>query len=325
MKRRDLLKLGTGLGGAWPAARAAASPPVVGILHGASASAFAPLLEALLQGLSDNGYVQGRNVQLEYRWADGDPARLPQLAAELAQRRVAVIVAASGIASALAAKQATRTIPVVFCMGADPVENGLVASLSRPGGNVTGVFLMEASLQVKRMELLRQLAPAARHIAALVNPANPQAQAQWTDIRAAAQTVGLSIERHDAGHDAALEQAFAAIEASPAHALTVIADSFFTSRRERIVGFAARHKLPAVFYLREYVTQGGLMSYGVSLGRLYHQTGGYVAKILSGARPQTLPVAAPTRFDLVINPKTAAALGLQVPVALLARADELVQ
>ena len=325
MKRRDLLKLGSGLGAAWPCVHAAASPPVVGILHGASAPAFAALLESLLQGLGDNGYVRGRNVQLEYRWADDDPARLPQLALELAQRRVSVIVAASGIASALAAKQATRTIPIVFCMGADPVENGLVASLGRPGGNATGVFLMEAALQVKRMELLRQLAPAARHIAALVNPANVQAQAQWTDVRVAAEAVGFGIERHDAGHDAGLEQAFAAIEASAARALTVIADSFFTSRRERIIAFAARQKLPAVFYLREYVAQGGLMSYGVSLSRLYHQTGGYVAKILDGARPQSLPVAGPTRFELVVNLKTAAALGLQVPVALLARADELVQ
>lgn len=325
MRRRDLLKLGTSLGAAWPAVGAAASPPVVGILHGASASAFAPLLQALLQGLAENGYVQGRNLRLEYRWADGDPARLPQLAAELARRRVAVIVAASGIASALAAKQATDTIPVVFCMGADPVENGLVASLGRPGGNATGVFLMEASLQVKRMELLRQLAPDVRVIAALVNPANVQAQAQWTDVRAAAQALAFRIERHDAADDRGLEQALAAIEASPARALAVIADSFFTSRRERIVGFAARHKLPAVFYLREYVAQGGLMSYGVSLSRLYHQTGGYVAKILSGARPQSLPVAAPTRLELAINLKTAAALGLRVPAALLARADELVQ
>jgi putative ABC transport system substrate-binding protein len=276
-------------------------------------------------GLARGGYVEGRNVRLEYRWAQGEPARLPALAADLVGRRVDLIVAASGQAAALAAKQATRSIPVVFCMGADPVQAGLVETLNRPGGNVTGVFMMEGALQAKRLELLHELAPQVRAVIALVNPGNPQAETQWDELRAAARGQGLELRRVDAGNDAGWAGVGQVIAAARRGALTVIADSFLTSRRDRIVAVAARHRLPAVFYLREYVAAGGLMSYGVGLAQFYEQAGEYVARILKGARPQTLPVAAPARFELAINLRAAAALGLQVPVGLLARADELVQ
>jgi putative tryptophan/tyrosine transport system substrate-binding protein len=303
----------------------AREPAVIGVLHGASAPSFAPFMAAFLRGLARGGYAEGRNLTIEYRWAQGEPARLLPLAADLVRRKVRLIVAASGVDSARAAKAATATIPVVFCMGADPVQTGLVQALGRPGGNATGVFLMEAAVQVKRMELLRDVRPSAATVAALVNPRNAQAEAQWDDISTAAGQQGMQARRFNAGSDTDLARASVALAADPPDALTVVADSFFTSRRAEVVAIAARHRLPAVFYLREYVAAGGLMSYGVSLAEQYEETGHYAARILAGASPADLPVAGPTRFNLAINLATASALGMQVPVALLARADELVR
>jgi putative ABC transport system substrate-binding protein len=299
--------------------------PAVGILHGADAAAFAPFLAAFRRGLAQAGYTEGKNVRFESRWAEGDPSRLPALARELVERGVALLFAASGIASALAAQQATRRVPIVFCMGADPVQHRLVERLSRPGGNATGVFLMEDEVQAKRLELLRQVAPAVRDVCVLVNPANVMAKHQWAVLRAAARSLDLQVRRLDVGTDAALHSAAAAIAAQRPHALMLVADSFFTSRRQQLVDLGRRHRLPSVFYLREYVAAGGLMSYGVSLAALYEQAGGYAAKVLAGARPELLPVAAPRQFELAINLRAAQALGIDIPAGLLARADELVQ
>lgn len=323
MTRRHVL-VWMGAAALAPVARAQ-EPPVVGILHGAHAAAFAPFLEAFRRGLAQGGYVEGRNVRFESRWAEGDPARLPALARDLLRHGVALLFAASGIASALAAHQATRRVPIVFCMGADPVQHGLVRRLSRPGGNATGVFLMEDEVQAKRLELLRQVAPAVREVCVLVNPGNLMAEHQWSWLRDAAGGLGLQVRRLDAGTDAALEAAEATIAAQRPDALAVVADSFFTGRRRQLVALARRHRLPAVYYLREYVAAGGLMSYGVSLAALYEQAGGYAAKVLAGARPELLPVAAPKQFELAINLPAARELGIDVPAALLARADELVQ
>jgi putative ABC transport system substrate-binding protein len=278
-----------------------------------------------LQGLREAGYIDGQNVKIEYRWAYGQYERLAQLVAELVGQQVAVIVASGGEPSAMAAKAATSRIPIVFGIGGDPVKLGLVASLNRPGGNVTGVSLLTSSLEAKRLGLLGELVPQAAVIAVLVNPTYAQAQAQKTEVQEAARNMGRQIVVVDASSDRDFDPAFATFKQQKADALVVAADPFLNARRNLLVALAARHGLPAVYEFREFAAAGGLMSYGTSLVGAYRQYGVYAAQILNGSRPANLPVLQPTTFELVINIKTARALGLEVPPMLLARADEVIE
>jgi len=325
MKRREFILALGGAAAAWPlAARAQQAVPVVGFLNSASPDAFAPYVGGFLQGLRDGGYIDGQNVKVEYRWAYGQYDRLPQLAAELVGQ-VAVIVASGGEPSVMAAKAATSRTPIVFGIGGDPVKLGLVASLNRPGGNITGVSLLTSSLEAKRVGLLGELVPKAAVIGVLVNPNYAQAQAQEAEVQEAARTIGRQIVLVHASSEADFDPAFATFKQQKAHALVVAADPFFNSRRNLLVELAARDRLPAVYEFREFAAAGGLMSYGTSLVGAYRQYGVYAAQILKGARPADLPVLQPTTFELVINLKTARALPLDVPPMLLARADEVIE
>jgi putative ABC transport system substrate-binding protein len=323
MKRRDFITL---LGGAaaWPLAAWAQQPamPVIGFMSARSPEDSAHLLEAFRRGLKEDGFVEGNNVAIEFRWARGDYSRLPALAADLSSRQVAVIVAAGGEPSALAAKAATATIPIVFGIGGDPVQLGLVASLNRPGGNVT---LLTRLMEPKRLGLLRDLAPGVDLIGALFNPNFQAAALQLQEIEEAARAVGQRIVVARAASDGELEAAFASLVREGAGALLVTADPYFDTRRDRIVGFAARQRLPAIYQFREYAVAGGLLSYGVSITDAYRQYGAYAATILKGAKPAELPVHQPTKFELVINMKTAKALGLTISDNLLTLADEVIE
>jgi putative ABC transport system substrate-binding protein len=299
--------------------------PVVGFLNGASPGAWKSYVDAFRQGLNDAGYIEGRTVAIEYRWAEGQYERLPLLAADLVRRKVALIVATGGIAPALAAKAATKTIPVVFTTGDDPVKLGLVASLNRPGGNVTGVNLFVSQMEGKRLGLLRDLVPTAALIAVLLNPNNPPAAMQLTDVQEAARALGQQIHIVHAGSEAELEAAFATARQVGAGALLVGADPFFNSRRTYIIALAARHAIPAIYEQREFAVAGGLMSYGTNLSDGYRQVGIYTARILKGEKPADLPVMQSTKFEFVINLTTAKALGIVVPPMLSARADEVVE
>jgi putative ABC transport system substrate-binding protein len=328
MKRRELIKWVFGAAAVWPLATRAQQQrptPVIGLLSIASPAPFANLVAALRQGLQRTGYVEGQNLDIEFRWAEGHFDRLAPLAADLVNRQVAVIVATGGPAPALAAKAATSTIPIVFNVGADPVKLGLVASFNRPGGNVTGVSFFVAELDSKRLGLLRDLVPGVRQTAVLLNPKNPNAGPQLSDITKAADTLGLQIIVLHAATVGDLDTVLANSPSADTGALLVGADAFFNSRRDQIVGLVARLGLPAIYEVREFVAAGGLMSYGTSLVDAYDQVGVYSGRILKGEKPTELPVVQPTRFELVINIKTANNLGLTVPPLLLAQADEVIE
>jgi putative ABC transport system substrate-binding protein len=326
MRRRELLFF---LSSATTAARALGAQqkamPVLGFLSSASPGPYAPFVAAFRQGLSDTGYVEGRNLTIEYRWAEGSYDRLPALAADLVGRKVDLIAAGGGIPSALAAKTATSTIPVVFAVGTDPVGDGLVASLARPGGNLTGISFLLVELMPKRLELLSELVPRAGMMALLVNPNNANAEHLIRDVQEAARTKGVQLQILKAGTESEIDAAFATLVELKAGALIVGSDPFFVSRREQLVALSSRYAVPAIYEGRQFAAVGGLISYGTSLTAVYRQVGGYAGKILKGAKPADLPVQQPTTFELVVNLNTAKALGLTVPPSILARADEVIE
>jgi putative tryptophan/tyrosine transport system substrate-binding protein len=322
MRRRELMLV---LGGAMTAVGGLRAQqkamPVIGYLSSTSAGAG---LAAFHQGLSETGYVEGQNVAIEYRWAEGHYDRLPALAADLVGRKVDVI-AAFGVPSTLAAKTATSTIPIVFAVGTDPVKDGLIASLARPGGNLTGLAFLNVELMAKRLELLSELVLQAGVIALLVNPTNPLTEPMIRDVQEAARAKGVQLRILKASSASEIDAAFATLVELHASALVVGADPFFYSRRDQLLALAGHHAVPAIYYLREFVAAGGLISYGASFISVFRQLGVYAGKILKGARPTDLPVQQPTTFELVVNLKTAEALGLTVPPSILARADEVIE
>jgi putative ABC transport system substrate-binding protein len=331
-RRREFITL---LGGAaatlpsllWPLAARAQQPamPVIGFLHSGSPEPNLKRVAAFRKGLSEAGYVEGRNVAVEFRWAAGQDDRLPELAADLVRRRVAVIATPGSTPAALAAKAATATIPIVFYMGGDPVALGLVASLNRPGGNVTGISNQDAELMAKRLALLRELVPQAARCIALVNPNSVLTDAIVKNLRAGAATLGLQVEILRAGTDREIDAAFAKFSQKPREPLLVSPDAFFFNRRVQILTLAARHALPAIYYDREFVDAGGLMSYGTNRVSTFQQVGIYTGRILKGEKPADLPVMQPTKFELVININTARALGFELSPTLLALADEVIE
>ena len=327
MNRREFITLLGGAAAAWPAvARAEQSAmPVIGLLDTRSPDAVVGRLRAFRQGLKDTGYVERENVGIEYRWAEGQYDRLPELAAELVRRPVTAIVATS-TSSALAAKAVTTTIPVVFLVAEDPVRLGLVASLARPGGNLTGINFFASELAAKRLELLRELVPGATRITVLVNPANTMTtEAALRDAVPAARAIGLQTQVLNASTSREIDAAFATIVRERPDALFVGNDAFFNARRVQLVLLAGRHGVPAIYSDREYAEAGGLMTYGSNIVDVYRQIGVYAGRILKGAKPADLPVVQSTRFELVINTETARMLGLTVPHSLLARADEVIE
>jgi putative ABC transport system substrate-binding protein len=299
--------------------------PVVGFLHSASPESNAHLVAAFRQGLSESGYVEGRNIAIEYRWAENHYDRLPGLTADLIAKRVALILAAGGTVTPLAAKAATATVPIVFVIGADPVKADLVASLNRPAANITGVSLITHLLITKRVELLRELLPAADVIGLLVNSNNPNAEIRSRDVQGAARALGRRIHVLYAGDERQIDAAFAKLAEQRIGALLVQSDPFFTTQRDQFVALAARHAVPTIYEQREYAAAGGLMSYGASQADGYRQAGAYAGRILKGEKPIDLPVMQPTKFEFVLNLKTAKALGLDVPPTLLATADEVIE
>jgi len=326
MRRREFI---AGLGGAaavWPlAARAQAAMPVIGALNSAAAAPIAPLLAAFRLGLGEAGYVEGQNLAIEYRLAEGQYDRLPNLAADLVRRRVAVIATGGGTVSALAAKNATSTIPVVFVCDDDPVKVGLVTSISRPGGNVTGIHQLTTGLEAKRLGLLHELVPNVTIMAVLVNPDYPDAGIQIKEVEEAARTLGLQLHILKARIESDFDTAFATIVQQRAGALLVASDPFLFSRREQLVALAARHAVPAIYQFRQNAAVGGLMSYGTRITDSYHQVGVHTGKILKGAKPADLPVVVSTRFEFVINLNTAKVLGIKFSDNLLSLADEVIE
>jgi len=326
VKRREFISL---LGGAagWPLAARAQQQgmPVIGFLSSRSPAESGSALAAFRQGLGQAGYFEGKNVTIEYRWAEGQYDRLPALAAELVARQVAAMAAVGGEPSALAAKAATATIPIVCSLGGDPVEAGLVDSLNRPGGNITGVTLMAQEMGPKRLEFAHQLVPNGNAFAALVNPKFPLALAEARDMQAAARSLGLQLAVFDASTQSEIDAAFAGLVRHKVDALLINTDPFLLGQREQIVQLAARTNVPAMYFLSDFIDAGGLMSYGPKVANSYRQAGIYVGRILKGEKVRELPFVLPTRFDLVINLRSARALGLEIPTVLLIRADEVIE
>ena len=328
LKRRDFITLLGGAAAAWPlGARAQqAAMPVIGFLHPASPDRFADRLRGFRQGLKDAGYAEGENVAIEYRWADNQFDRLPALAAELVQRPVSVIAALGGPVPALAAKAATAIIPVVFLVAEDPVRLGLVASLARPSGNLTGINFFNAELGAKRLELLRTLVPGAARVAILVNPANAQTtETTLRDLEPAGRAMGLQLQVLNASSSRDIDKAFEALARDRPDAVFVSLDTSFADRRVQLVHLASRHAIPATYALRDFVEAGGLISYGTNFVDAYRQAGAYTGRILKGAKPADLPVVQSSKFELVINHQTARILGLTVPQSLLVAADEVIE
>jgi ABC-type uncharacterized transport system substrate-binding protein len=328
MRRREFITLLGGATAAWPfSVRAQQSPlPVIGFMSARSPDDTGQVLQAFLKGLGEAGFFDGQNVTIEYRWARGDYSRLAGIAAELVQRRVNVLAATGGNASALAAKQATSTIPIAFVSG-DPVKDGVVQSLNRPGGNATGSYMAtsEPEMEQKRLGLLHELTPGAPLIGALLNPNFPPAALQLPAIEQAARMIGRRLVVAKASNDEELNAAFALLLQQGIGALLVASDPYFDTRRDRIIAFAAQNRLPAVYQFREYALAGGLVSYAPSITDAYRQAGNYTGRILKGEKPADLPVLQPAKFDFVINLKTAKTLGLSVPFGLLNAADEVIE
>jgi putative ABC transport system substrate-binding protein len=326
VRRRAFIAL-AGATAAWPLAARAQQPamPVVGFLGAPSAAPYARYVAAVHQGLKEVGYIEHQNVAMEYRWADGQYDRLPALAADLVSRRVAVIVPIGGAPATVAAKETTSTIPIIFNLGADPIELGLVANLNRPGGNITGIAIMAVEIETKRLELLHELAPTSTSIAILLNPSNAQSQTQEREAQRAARVIGRQVLVLKAGSEHEIERAFATLVRERAGALLVGGDTFFNSQAILFVVLTARHAIPTIYPWRSYVDAGGLMCYGASLLDAYRQTGVYTGRVLRGEKPADLPIVQPTKFELVINLKTARAVGIALPPTLLARADEVIE
>jgi putative ABC transport system substrate-binding protein len=326
VKRREFITLGGGAAAAWPLVARAQQHgvlPVVGFLS--SRSPDSSVVTSFHQGLKETGHLEGQNVAVEYRWAEGHYDRLPALATEFVGRSVAVIAAVGGDPAPQAARWATRTIPIVFATAGDPVEAGLVASLNRPGGNATGVTIFGATIIAKRLALLRELVPTATLIGILLNPSNPTTEAVTKEVETAARELGQNFYVVRANTEQNLDAAFVTLVQEGADALLVGPDQFFTDRRDQIVALAIHARIPAIYHLRDFATAGGLISYGNSLSDLYRQVGNYVGRIIKGEKPADLPVTQPTKFELVINLKTAKALGLTVPLSLQVAADEVIE
>ena len=328
MRRRDFIAAFAGAAAAWPLAGRARQPalPSIGFLSGASPGNYQPFVTAFKEGLKRTDYVEGRNVAIEYRWAEGQFDRLPKLAADLVDDRPTVIMA-SGNAAAVAAKTATATIPIVFTSGFDPIQIGLVASFNRPEGNITGVYTFTAEMPIKSLELLHELVPAAAGIGLLINPTSPNLSESVAvkEVEAAARPLGRQIKVLEASTDAEIDAAFSTLAQLRAGALVIVADQFYNDRRERIAALALRHALPSIYARREYAVAGGLMSYGTNLSDIYRQAGVYAGRILKGAQPADLPIVQSTKLELVINLKTARALGLNLPPSFYWRADEVIE
>jgi putative tryptophan/tyrosine transport system substrate-binding protein len=326
VRRREFITL-LGVAGAWPLAAHAqhSATPVIGFLNGQSPTQYVNYVDAFRQALRGAGFTEGRNVTIEYRWAEGHYDRLPALATELVHLRTDVILATGTTADALAAKGATTTIPIVFTTAGDPVKEGLVQSLNRPGGNVTGVSFQNNETGSKRLELLREIVASATSVGYLVNPANPNTPAETADVLKAAPVLGRQIQVVNASSEREIDTAFATFAQQKVGALVVGSDAFFVAHRQQVVALAARYALPAIYVLREEAAAGGLISYGASQVDAYRQAGAYTARILKGEKPADLPAMLPTKFELVINLKTAKALGIEVPPGLSARADEVIE
>jgi putative ABC transport system substrate-binding protein len=328
MRRRDVITLLGGAVAAWPLGAYAQQPamPTIGFLGSASATEYAIRLDAFRQGLKEAGYVEGQNVAIEYRWADGHNDRLPGLAGELVRRQVGVLVAGGGTPSTMAAKAATVNIPIIFELAIDPVANGLVASLDKPGGNVTGVANLNVEVGPKRLELLHELLPKVTVVAALVNPANPALSEPFVQsLQAAASSLALELRVLHASTEGDFDTVFAAVEQLRAGALVLGPDVFFNSHIEQIAALAIRHAVPTIYQYRPFVDAGGLLSYGSDETESYHMVGSYAGRVLKGEKPADLPVQQPTKVQLIINLKTAKLLDLTIPPALLARADEVIE
>jgi putative tryptophan/tyrosine transport system substrate-binding protein len=327
MKRREFITLLGGAAAAWPIAARAQQPamPVIGYLSSAFPDRDAGRLRSFRQGLNETGYVEGQNVAIEYRWAEEQNDRLPTLAADLVSRQVSVIAMAGQVLGAFAAKAATKTIPIVFLTGGDPVALGLVSSLNRPGGNLTGVTTLSAELEPKRLELLHDLVPKATTIGALVNQTNPIAETQSRELQAAARALGLKLQILNASTERDFDTVFARLVELQASGLVIGTDGLFISQSEHLAALTMRHAVPAIFQFRTFAAAGGLMSYGGSLADMYRQSGVYTGRILKGEKPGDLPVQQVTRVELIINLKSAKELRLDVPATLLARADEVIE